>query len=145
MDVLSAGASTFNQHGRNAMRRLASLLSFALTFAIGVSFALLPVWFTVPTVAERLRPAFSKEEASEKVGRRVYCSYNTKELSTGKCSEKDGRCASMRVGERGEVVGIKEVSSGDYFIIVRWDELVRGDRMTSSYSRYSYRVFITEE
>ena len=68
---------------------------------------------------ESLAPAFTEQEAGAKIGHRVRCVYASERYQGMKCPER-GVCVRLRVGEQGSVVGMKEVSPKDYFLVVRW-------------------------
>jgi len=122
------------------MRLAISVLSFALTCAVGVGSVLLPM-----RVYEWYMPAFTRDEAMPMVGRRVRNDYGTEDRVGMKCPERGGLCAKVKVGERGNVIGIKEVSPGGYFLVVRWDEPARGEPMLSYFGRMSRRIYLREE
>ncbi len=117
--------------------RFTSILSFVMTVAIGVGLAqVLPIrvrpypeWVR-PT--EWLRPSFSLDEANAMVGHRVRCIYHTDTFSGG-----------CEIGERGNVVGVKKVPDGGYFIVVHWNNQRQDE--PSYYGRYSRRVVLAEE
>ncbi len=117
--------------------RFTSILSFALTVAIGVSLAqVLPIRLRPFTEQVRptewLWPSFSLDEATSKVGHRVRCIYRT-DLFSGGCE----------IGDRGEIVGVERVPDKGYFIVVRWNGQSQDE--PSYYGRYSRRVVLTEE
>jgi hypothetical protein len=117
--------------------RFNSILSFVLTIVIGVSLAQgLPIqvrpfaeWMRP---MEWLRPSFSLVEGNAMVGHSVRCIYRTDTFSGG-----------CEIGERGDVVGVKKVPDGGYFVVVRWSNQDQGE--PSYYGRYSRRVVLAEE
>ena len=121
------------------MRFAASALSFVLTCAAGVSSVLLPA-----RVYEWYSPAFTKDEAVAMVGRRVRNDYGADARIGMKCPER-GICAEVKVGERGSVIGVREVSPDGYFIVVRWDNPAHGEPMLSYIGRMTRRVFLKVE
>jgi hypothetical protein len=122
------------------MRLPASILSFILACIIGVGFAHL---YTL--AVEWYAPAFTKEEALMMVGRRVRNIYWTERIVGSKCPADGGICADVKVGERGSVIGIEEVSPNRYFFVVRWDEPTQGAPMLSYFGRMTRRVFVEVE
>lgn len=122
------------------MRLPTSVLSFVLACITGVGFAHLHT-----LAVEWYAPAFTKEEASTMLGRRVRNSYWTDRFAGLKCLVNGGVCADIKVGERGSVIGIKEVSPNRYFFVVRWDEPSRGEAMLSYFGRMTRRVFLEVE
>jgi hypothetical protein len=122
------------------MRVSASILSFVLTCLIGIGAAHLHTF-----TAEWCAPAFTREEASMMVGRRVRNIYWTDRFSRAKCAANGGVCAVVKVGERGSVIGVEEVSPNRYFFVVRWDEPSEGEPMLSYFGRMTRRVFLEVE
>jgi len=122
------------------MRLSVSILGFILTCLIGIGAPHLHT-FTVEWCA----PAFTREEASMMVGRRVRNIYWTDRFSGAKCPANGGVCADVKVGERGSVIGVEEVSPNRYFFVVRWDEPSEGEPMLSYFGRMTRRVFLEVE
>lgn len=118
------------------MRLSLSVLSFVTACFLGIGAAHLA------TVAiEWYSPAFTKEEATMIIGSRVRNIYWTDTYRGAKCPVI-GVCADVKIGERGRVIGIKEVSPNEYFFVVQWDEPSQGEPMLSYFGRMSRRVFI---
>jgi hypothetical protein len=122
------------------MRFTASILSFILACALGISLALLPA-----PVMEWFMPALTKDEAMAMVGHRVRNIYGTDRYVGMKCPERGGLCARVKVGESGRVIAIREVSPNRYFVVVRWDEPNEGEPMLSYFGRKTRRIFLREE
>jgi hypothetical protein len=119
------------------MRFLSPILSFVLAFATGLGLA------HVRTLAVEWRaPAFTEEEAAAMVGRRVRNIYWADEFAVVKCPESGGKCADVLAGERGSIIGVKEVSPGRHFLVVRWDQSGGGEPMLSGFGRMTRRVFL---
>jgi len=121
------------------MRLTTAFLSFVLTCSLGVGFARL---YTL--TVEWYAPAFSKEEASKFVGRRVRNIYWSDRYRGAKCPTDGSPCADIRVGECGSVIGFEEVSPNRYFLVVLWDE-PRSEPMLSYFGRMTRRVFLKLE
>jgi len=119
------------------MRLPVSILSFILACAIGAGSAHLHT-----LAVEWCVPAFTREEASIMIGRRVRNIYWTDRFAGAKCPAQDGACADVKVGDRGSVTGIEEVSPDRYFFVVRWDEPSQGEPMLSYFGRMGRRVFL---
>jgi hypothetical protein len=122
------------------MRLSVSILGFVLTCLLGIGFAPL---YTL--AVEWWAPAFTKDEASMMVGRRVRNIYWTDRFSGTKCPANGGMCADVKVGERGSVIGMEEVSQNRYFFVVRWDEPGECEAMLSYFGRRTRRVFLEVE
>ena len=122
------------------MRLPTAILSFVLACVIGVGFAHLHT-----LAVEWYAPAFTKEEASMMIGRRVRNIYWTDRSAGSKCPINGGICADVKVGERGSVIGVEEVSPNRYFFVVRWDEPRQGAPMLSYFGRMTRRLFIEVE
>lgn len=71
---------------------------------------------------------FSKQEASELVGKRVR---NLSNLSA-KCPKDFGDCLSINVGEKGEVVSVLPSIEDTYLIEIKWDNLPSDNRIEHS-------------
>lgn len=122
------------------MRFTTAFLSFVLTCSLGVGFA------RIYTLAvEWYAPAFSKEEASKFVGRRVRNVYWSDSRRGAKCPTSAGACADVRIGECGSVIGFQEVSPNEYFLVVRWDDPGHSEPMLSYFGRMTRRVFLELE
>ena len=64
---------------------------------------------------------FTKEEAEQRIGRRVYCGIAPDgERSVARSA--DGGFQVVEVGSGGIISGVEELSQGNYFVIVLWDE-----------------------
>jgi hypothetical protein len=122
------------------MRKSVSILGFVLTCLLGIGVAPL---YTL--TVEWYAPAFTREEASMMVGRRVRNIHWTEKFSGAKCPANGGVCADVKVGERGSVIGLEEVSPNRYFFVVRWDEPGGGEPMLSYFGRRTRRVFLEVE
>jgi len=119
------------------MRFLSPILGFVLAFATGLGLA------HVHTLADEWHaPAFTEEEAAAMVGRRVRNTYWADQFAVVKCPRSGGGCAEVLAGERGSIVGVKEVSPGRYFLVVRWDNSGGGEPMLSSFGRMTRGVFL---
>jgi hypothetical protein len=93
---------------------------------------------------ESLAPAFMEGEAMAKVGQRVRWAYASDRYRCMKCPEQ-GESTPLRVGEHGSIVGMKEVSPKNYFLVVRWDESQQSEPLVSYFGRKTHRVFLEEE
>jgi hypothetical protein len=93
---------------------------------------------------ESLAPAFTEAEAMAKIEHRVRCVYASEKYQGMKCPE-GGLCARLRVGEQGSVVGMKEVSPRNYFLVVRWDESEQSEPLLWYFGRKTHPVFLEEE
>jgi len=122
------------------MRLPLSTLSFVLACVIGAGL----VHLRTLTV-EWYAPAFTREEATTMVGRRVRNIYGADRFRGMKCPENGGVCADVRVGERGSIIRVEEVSPNRYFFVVRWDEPRQGEPMLSYFGRMTRRVFLEVE
>ncbi len=71
--------------------------------------------------------------------------YESERLRLGKCPERGGLCAFVRNGERGQITDVLEVSSGQFFVVVQWDEPAQAEPMLSYFGRASYRIFLRDE
>lgn len=117
------------------MRWKSSTVSFILALTVGV-------WLIPhPSQEDGLAPSFSKNEASEMVGREVR-HFRRQEFRVMKCSPM-GHCVVVNDGEHGVVIGIEDVPDGGYFLKVRWDHL--HDHYVSYFGRYTYREGLVEE
>lgn len=118
------------------MRNLLLSLVFAITFTSGVLIT------NVATLGyEWLYPGFDKAEATALIGQQIICSHKTEHESLVR-SPQNGFCENVNVGERGTVIDIKEVSTGNYFLVVRWHDASQ-DYLTYL-GRRSYREFVKE-
>ena len=122
------------------MRYPSPILSFVLAFIAGLGLTHL-----LTLAVEWHAPAFAKAEAAAMVGRRVRNTYWADEFAVVKCPESGGTCVDVLAGERGSVVGVKEVSPGRYFLVVRWDKSGGGEPMLSGFGRMTRRVFLDVE
>jgi hypothetical protein len=122
------------------MRLSVSILGFVLACLLGIGIS--PLY---TRTVEWCAPAFSREEASMMIGRRVRNIYWTDRFSGAKCPAKGGVCAVVKVGEYGSVIGVEEVSPNRYFFVVRWDEPTGGEPMLSYFGRMTRRVFLEVE
>jgi len=122
------------------MRLTTSIMGFVLACLLGVGFSQL---YTL--TVEWYAPAFSKEEASKFVGRRVRNIYWSDSYRGQKCPADGGTCADVRVGECGSVIGFREVSPNGYFLVVRWDEPRQSQPMLSYFGRMTQRLFLKLE
>lgn len=116
------------------MRLKLSLTAFALAILLGISFSRLPA-----LAYEWYAPAFTKQEAESMIGKSVRNAEQT-EFVTMQCPENGGNCAETKVGARGIVRGIKEVSPNRYFIIVQWEGDLNNEAMFSYCGRMTTRV-----
>jgi hypothetical protein len=120
------------------MRIKLLVLIVALTTIVGIGytqFYLLYEWY---------KPAFSKEEAITKVGRQIFCKYGIDSYRSIKCPQK-GECKDVKVGDKGKVIGIEEVSPQEYFVVVQWGVTEEDKYLRSYVGRQNYRIFIQEE
>jgi hypothetical protein len=121
------------------MRWHSSILTFALTLAIGIG-----VVYLHNRVTEWRTPAFTREEAAAMVGHRVRNIFWSDTFRGMKCPQSGGLCADVQVGDQGTVLGTKE-SSGGYFLVVRWDHPSQGAPMLSYFGRMTRRIFLHVE
>ena len=97
------------------MRKTIYIMSPILTFVIGLG-------LTDLVRTNRFTSAgFTNEEAEQRIGRRVYCGVAPDgERSVARSA--DGGFQLVEVGSRGIISGLEELSQGNYFVIVLWDE-----------------------
>jgi hypothetical protein len=110
------------------MRWQLSILSFVLTFILGVCSVVLSF------MTDDSSLAFTKEQAARKIGERVR-HYESPSFKMMKCLG-DGPCVMVNDGEYGTVIGIEQVPSGGYFLKVRWDHPT--NNYISYFSRYTH-------
>lgn len=123
------------------MRFLSFVLSFVLTLASGVGLA-----HAYTLAVEWRAPAFTEEEATAMLGRRVRNIYWSDQFAVVKCPSGGGKCSDVLAGEGGRIVGIKEVSpKGRFFVVVRWDMPGAEGPMLSGFGRMTRRVFLDVE
>ena len=100
------------------MRKTIYIMSSILTLVIGWGLANRACTNTSGSAE------FTKEEAEQRIGRRVYCGVAPDgERSVARSA--DGGFQVVEVGSRGIIGGVEELSPGNYFVIVLWNE--RGD------------------
>lgn len=120
------------------MRRIYSLLSFIIAFTLSLFLSLLSYSF------QSSGSGFTKEEASQKLGRRVSCVA----APDGEVSLKrgpNGEFAPIPVGARGTIRGMKELPSGKYFIVIDWDEMEQNEPWRSWFGKDYRQAGIIEE
>lgn len=97
------------------MRTTIYIMSSTLTLLIGLALTNRACTNTSASAG------FTKEEAVQRIGRRVYCGIAPDgERSVARSA--DGGFQVVEVGSRGVISGVEELSKGNYFVIVTWDE-----------------------
>lgn len=120
------------------MRRVYSLLSFIIAFTLSLILSLLSYSF------QSSGPGFTKEEASQKLGRRVsYVAAPDGEMSLKRGAH--GEFAVIPVGARGTIRGMEELPSGKYFIVVEWDGREHHEPWRSWFGKDYQQAGIIEE
>lgn len=118
------------------MRFVVSSASFVISFALGIALSFLLLSSQVPN--------YDQAELKAKVGRRVqYTSRGSNQLT--QCSPEDTGCLPILTGTRGQVVGVEEVSPGDYLLVIQWEGPEEGQRLRSYLGYRAYREFLAEE
>lgn len=120
------------------MRWSSSLLGFVLAFTVSLALTRLPHPF------KSASPNFTKEEAVQKLGRRVTCS-RAPDGETTVTRNSNGEFAVVPIGSRGTVRGLKELDSGGYFIVVYWDGQTANGPWSSAFGKDYARAGIIEE
>jgi len=120
------------------VRRICSLLSFIIAFTLGLILTFLSYSF------QSSGPGFTKEEASQKLGRRVsYVAAPDGEMSLKRAP--DGEFAVIPVGARGTIRGMQELPSGKYFIVIDWDGVGQNEPWRSWFGKDYRQAGIIEE
>lgn len=120
------------------MRRIYSLFSFIIAFTLSLMLSFLSYSF------QSSGPGFTKEEASQKLGRRVsYVAAPDGERSLKQAA--NGEFAVIPVGARGTIKGMKELPSGKYFIVIDWDGTEQNEPWRSWFGRDYRQAGIIEE
>ena len=97
------------------MRKTIYIMSSILTLGIGLGLT------NLARTNSSISTEFTKEEAEQRIGRRVYCGIAPDgERSVARSA--DGGFQVVEVGSRGIISGVEELSQGNYFVIVLWDE-----------------------
>ena len=123
----------------NALKRVTrgkfSVLSFVLALATGIGLSLgssFKYW---------MWPAFSYDEATAKLGRRVQ-HVPVRKFRYFKCPP-NGYCVVVQPGEFGTIVGLEQVEDG-YFLIVRWEQGTTAEDYISYIGRYSHQAIVEQ-
>lgn len=95
-------------------------------------------------IGDGIWPAFSRDEASARIGMRVQSAWVSAQEFSSKCPASGGLCTNLDPGERGTVVGILQVKPRQgFFLIVRWDKSgTDGTPLYSWMGRYTFRTHV---